>query len=170
MSHPVIPAPVRSDSRRRPVHAAVRHPDRLPRRPELAPIAERCSEEVSRRTGLRIEPTAGRPRRPGPDEPSIRIELAAEQRTRDRPRASRPAAVAPDERYDLTITTGQVLVRAAEPVGVARGLTTLTQLLAATPEATNLPGARITDAPRYAWRGLSLDLARTYLTPAKSGG
>src|SRR5262249_52485018 len=27
-----------------------------------------------------------------------------------------------------------------------------------------LPGARILDAPRYAWRGLSLDLARTFFT------
>ena len=63
------------------------------------------------------------------------------------------------------IDAGQVLVRAAKPVGVARALTTLTQLLAAAPEQMALPGARIADAPRYAWRGLSLDLARMYLAP-----
>jgi hexosaminidase len=59
-------------------------------------------------------------------------------------------------------------VRAAEPTGVARGLTTLIQLLAATPPATAgeiaVPCARILDAPRYAWRGLSLDLARTFFS------
>ena len=27
-----------------------------------------------------------------------------------------------------------------------------------------MPGARILDAPRYAWRGLSLDVARTFFT------
>ena len=30
-----------------------------------------------------------------------------------------------------------------------------------------MPGARILDAPRYAWRGLSLDLARTFFTVAE---
>ena len=29
----------------------------------------------------------------------------------------------------------------------------------------SLPGGQILDAPRYAWRGLSLDLARTFVTP-----
>ena len=163
MSHPVIPAPVRSDGA--DGHFTLRPGTQIayPAAPELAPIAERFSEEVSRRTGLRIESAARG--RPGPDEPSVRIELAEEQKLPAPQGLSPGGGSPPDERYDLTITTGQVLLRAAEPVGVARGLTTLTQLLAATPEATNLPGARITDAPRYAWRGLSLDLARTYLTP-----
>ena len=40
-----------------------------------------------------------------------------------------------DERYSLLIDVGQVVVRAAEPAGVARGLTTLIQLVAATPAA-----------------------------------
>src|SRR5262245_334352 len=39
----------------------------------------------------------------------------------------------PDERYSLSIAGAQVAVRAAEPVGVARGLTTLVQLLAVAP-------------------------------------
>jgi hypothetical protein len=38
----------------------------------------------------------------------------------------------PDERHVLEIDADQVVVRAVEPVGVARGLTTLLQLLAAT--------------------------------------
>jgi hexosaminidase len=60
------------------------------------------------------------------------------------------------------------LVRAVEPVGVARGLTTLIQLLAAAPPSRageiRLPGTRILDAPRFAWRGLSLDVARRFFT------
>src|SRR5262249_44916586 len=74
----------------------------------------------------------------------------------------------PDERHSLTIDEHQIVVRAAEPVGVARGLTTLIQLVAATPSTNagkiSLPGARILDAPRFAWRGLSLDLARRFFT------
>jgi len=165
VSHPVIPAPLRSDIAGGQFALRSGTPITYPAAPELAPIAERCCEEIRRRTGLRITPTAGR--RPEPDEPSILIELTA----RDEPGVlplpqglSPGGGKPPDERYSLTVNAGQVLVRAAEPVGVARALTTLTQLLAATPEGT-LPAARIADAPRYAWRGLSLDLARTYLTP-----
>ena len=66
------------------------------------------------------------------------------------------------------IDVGQILVRAAEPAGVARGLTTLLQLIATAPSAgtdeIRLPCARILDTPRYAWRGLSLDVARTFFT------
>ena len=74
----------------------------------------------------------------------------------------------PDERYSLVVEDGRVLLLAAEPVGVARGLATLIQLVAAAPSASaneiRVPGARILDAPRYAWRGLSLDVARTFFT------
>src|SRR5262249_60219026 len=73
-----------------------------------------------------------------------------------------------DERHSLAIDAGQVVVRAAEPAGAARGLTTLIQLLATVPATgageISVPGARIVDAPRYAWRGLSLDLARAFFT------
>jgi hexosaminidase len=78
---------------------------------------------------------------------------------------------ASDERYSLTIDEHQVLIRAAEPIGVARGLTTLIQLLATgsftSATAISLPRARILDAPRYAWRGLSLDVARCSFTVAE---
>ena len=77
------------------------------------------------------------------------------------------------ERHSLVIEEGQVVVRAAEPAGVARGLTTLLQLVATAPSASSgetgtdeirVPAARILDAPRYAWRGLSLDVARTFFS------
>jgi hexosaminidase len=73
-----------------------------------------------------------------------------------------------DERHSLVIDEHRVVVRAAQPVGVARGLSTLIQLVATAPftgaSEVALPAAQILDAPRYAWRGLSLDLARTFFT------
>jgi len=169
VSHPVIPAPVRFDGAggadgQFTLRSGT--PITYPATPELAPIAERFCEEISRRTGLRLAPAArGHPGPDDPGEPSIRVEFAAGPELPAPQGLSPTGGSPPDERYDLTITAGQVLVRAAEPVGVARALTTLTQLLAAAPGETSLPGARIEDGPRYAWRGLSLDLARTYLTP-----
>jgi hexosaminidase len=170
MSHPVIPAPVRFDVSERGGFAfrpgtAVGSADA-----GLAPMAARFCSQVTRRTGLRLAPVAGRP---APGQPGVTIELATGDDLRALPA---PAGLSPagdgsaDERYSLVIDGDQVVVRAAEPVGVARGLTTLIQLLAAAPPGRAgeiwLPAARILDAPRYAWRGLSLDLARTSLTTA----
>src|SRR5262245_9373889 len=165
--HPVIPAPVRFDSEggefpfRSGTTIAYTHTD-------VAPIVERFCLEVTRRTALRVLPMAGNP---GSDDLSVRIELASGDELGAHPS---PVGISPtgdgppDERHSLTIDEHQVVVRAAEPVGVARGLTTLIQLLAATPSTNagevSLPGARVLDAPRYAWRGLSLDLARTFFT------
>src|SRR5262245_30324404 len=125
--HPVIPAPARFDGDRggftfRSGKIAYTNPD-------VAPIAERFCLEVARRTGLRVLPKAGNP---GSDEPSVRIELASGDELGALPA---PVGVSPtgdgppDERHSLTIDERQVVVRAAEPVGVARALTTLMQLL-----------------------------------------
>jgi hexosaminidase len=163
MSHPVIPAPARFDAADGQFTLRPGTPITCPA-PDLAPIAERFCQEIAKRTGLRLASAAQH--RPGPSEPSIRIELAAGAELEDHPPGLSPAGgTPPDERYRLTITSGEIGIRAAEPVGVARALTTLTQLLAAAPGQTSLAGARIEDGPRYAWRGLSLDLSRTYLTP-----
>ncbi len=170
MTHPVIPAPARFQSQAG--RFALRSGTPIAcTATELAPIVGRFSSEVARRTGLRVAPITGRP---APGEPAVRIELAAGGELGPLPAAlgaspggGRPA----DERYSLAVGPGQVLLRAAEPVGVARGLTTLIQLLAAAPSGGTgeivLPGARIADAPRYAWRGLSLDVARTFCTPGE---
>jgi len=166
VSHAVIPAPARFDAGRgrgfvlRP-GSAVGYTA-----PGVAPIVERFCAEVARRTGLRVAPVAG-----GPGAPHVRVELVAGDELGPLPA---PLGLAPagdggaDERHSLAIDPGQVVVRAVAPVGVARALTTLVQLLATAPGAGAgeawLPAARILDAPRYAWRGLSLDVARTFFT------
>jgi hexosaminidase len=168
MSHPVIPAPLRFEAAGEREFAfrpgtTVTYADY-----GLAPMAERFCAQVTRRTGVRLVPRAGRP---VPDEPSVRDRARGRGRHPGAPRAGRSltgrrrpgrrTARAGDRRRS-------VLVRAVEPAGVARGLTTLIQLLAAAPPAgggeIRVPGARILDAPRYAWRGLSLDVARTFFT------
>jgi hexosaminidase len=135
---------------------------------EVAPIVERFCLEVTRRTGLRILPMTGNARS---NERSIMVELttADELGVLPAPRGISPMADRPsDERHSLLIDEHRVVVRAAAPVGVARGLSTLIQLLATTPSTSasevSVPATRILDAPRYAWRGLSLDLARTFFT------
>jgi hexosaminidase len=170
MSHAVIPAPVRFDAggRREFVFrpgTAVAYTAA-----GVAPVVGRFCAQIARRTGLRLAPRGGDP---VPGEPSVTIELAAgdDLRALPAPTGLRPAGDPADERYSLVIDGDQLTVRAAEPAGVARGLTTLVQLLATAPPGgageIRLAGGRILDAPRFAWRGLSLDVARRFFTPAE---
>jgi hexosaminidase len=174
MEHPVIPAPARFDVAGgrgfafQPGTVVVYSDARI------APVVGRFCAQIARRTGLRLTPVQDSV---PPDGPSVAIELAAGPEHAagpgldglPAPDGLSPAGGDPaDERYSLLIDDGRVVVRAAEPVGVARGLTTLVQLVAATPAASagqvDVPAARIGDGPRYAWRGLSLDVARTFFT------
>ena len=58
-------------------------------------------------------------------------------------------------------------VWAATPEGVFRGLTSLRQLIAAgaSDGVATLPVIEVVDGPRYAWRGLSFDVVRTFHGP-----
>ena len=173
MDHAVIPAPARFEPRGGPGFAfrpgtAVAYADTA-----VAPVAGRFCAQIAQRTGLRLVPMRGSL---APAEPSVTVELAAMDELAGLPATAGLSPGGGDpagERYSLVIEEGQVVVRAAEPVGVARGLTTLLQLVATAPSASSgetgtdeirVPAARILDAPRYAWRGLSLDVARTFFS------
>ncbi len=77
------------------------------------------------------------------------------------------------EGYDLSIASGKVEIRASAPAGLFYGIQTLFQLLP--PEIYGnkvaetvrwvLPCARITDKPRFAWRGFMLDVSRHFFSP-----
>ncbi|MFD7096183.1 beta-N-acetylhexosaminidase [Streptomyces xanthophaeus] len=77
-----------------------------------------------------------------------------------------------EEGYGLTVSPHSVLLRAADPTGLLRGVQTLRQLLppealgpagaAVRRERWDLPCAEITDIPRHRWRGLMIDVARHF--------
>ncbi len=65
-----------------------------------------------------------------------------------------------DESYTLDITASKATLRAPNVVGVLRGLETLLQLLNRDADGFFLPVVSIHDRPRFAWRGLMIDVAR----------
>jgi len=69
------------------------------------------------------------------------------------------------ERYRLDVSSTGAEVVASDPEGIHRGLTTLRQLV--DPRTRTVPAVSIVDGPRYAWRGLSLDVGRTFLPVAE---
>lgn len=71
------------------------------------------------------------------------------------------------EGYQLTVTSTAATLEAPTAYGLANGIATLRQLLpaAAGQAPLTIPALTITDRPRYAYRGLMIDIARHYRTP-----
>ncbi|GAA1772737.1 beta-N-acetylhexosaminidase [Luedemannella helvata] len=77
------------------------------------------------------------------------------------------------EAYELVTDGSVVTISAATPAGLFRGVQTLRQLLPATVERRSpgegpwtVPGVRIVDRPRFAYRGVMLDVARHFFPVA----
>lgn len=80
-----------------------------------------------------------------------------------------PAGLAPelrDEAYRLEVDADRVTLRAPAGAGLFRGAVTLQQLArgdgAGAHARTQIPPAVVVDHPRFAWRGLSVDLGRHF--------
>lgn len=74
--------------------------------------------------------------------------------------SDRHAASLPAEGYRLTVTPDSILLTGRD-AGLFYGMQTLLQLLS---DQTTIPCLTITDAPRYGYRGLMLDVSRHFFT------
>ena len=84
---------------------------------------------------------------------------------------SRRDTVLGDEGYRLTVKSGSVQIKANGPAGLFYGVQTLLQLLPAEIESPtvqrvrwSIPAGSITDYPRFAWRGMMLDVSRNFFS------
>jgi len=69
-----------------------------------------------------------------------------------------------DESYRLVVTEQRAQLSAPAPLGVLRGLETFRQLIVTTAEGRRVaPVVDIEDHPRFAWRGLHLDVSRHWM-------
>lgn len=78
-----------------------------------------------------------------------------------------------EERYELTITADLVKLVAYRPVGLFRGVQTIRQLLPPSIESSSVQAGpwqmatgTIRDRPRFAWRGVMLDVGRHFFSVA----
>jgi len=68
-----------------------------------------------------------------------------------------------DESYTLEVTPTGAKLHAATPLGTLHGLQTFLQLVVITPDGFAVPAVNIQDQPRFAWRGLMIDVARHFM-------
>jgi hexosaminidase len=159
---PIIPAPLRvtpgAGALRLGPDITVGHRD-----PALAAVTEWFRAELRRRTGIRARATPG-------GSGVVTVGLGGIP-GHPAPLGIHPVGRPCDESYALTIGADGAAVLAPEPAGAARALTSLLQLAAATPPDADgrltLAAQDVTDAPRFAWRGLSLDVVRRFFPPAR---
>lgn len=79
-----------------------------------------------------------------------------------------------DEAYRIVVTTSTVTLTAANDTGARWAVQTLRQLFPArvyhpahSDTLWQLPACQISDEPRFGWRGVMLDVARHFFTPAE---
>ena len=70
------------------------------------------------------------------------------------------------EAYGLQVTPHRITVSATTAAGLFYGAVTLWQLLPPGSDRGQIPAQTIRDAPKYPWRGLMLDSARHFQSPA----
>ena len=82
-----------------------------------------------------------------------------------------PVAQLGKEGYTLESSTKGVVITANEPAGLFYGMQTLLQLMPKEVESKiavtaswTVPAVKITDYPRFGWRGLMLDVSRNFFT------
>ena len=71
--------------------------------------------------------------------------------------------VGEDESYTLDVTSHEARLNAAEPLGVLRGMETFLQIVHQGPQGFVADAVEIQDRPRFAWRGLMLDVSRHWM-------
>ncbi|MBR2173510.1 family 20 glycosylhydrolase [Sphingopyxis sp.] len=108
--------------------------------------ATRLGSDIQRQTGLIFDPAKP---------VAVRSTCRSSQDGADR-----------GEAYRLTVENEGVSIDADGPTGVLRAYASLRQLAGLSPAGIAIAHQTITDAPRFAWRGVMLDPARHFISVA----
>ena len=111
---------------------------------------ERFIAEVSRETGMRLKPTAAQ-------DGNATLVINAEHGS------EAVEKLGEDESYELAVSESGVKLSAANPLGILHGLQTFLQLVETDTDGFSLPVLTIKDQPRFAWRGLLIDVGRHFI-------
>ena len=102
---------------------------------------------LSRQTGIAIVP--------GGHAAQLRIEIATQ--------AGAYPNLTDDESYQLDVTPSGARITARSNWGALRGMETFAQLVSPSATGFQVPAVHIEDRPRFAWRGLMLDVSRHWM-------
>ena len=117
----------------------------------LGAALDRFVERVARQTGIFM--TA--PRLAGGAGATLRVECPGER--------SEYPALGVDESYTLDVSAEGARIQSVTVWGTLHALATFAQLIGPGPQGWEVPAIHIEDRPRFAWRGLMLDVSRHWM-------
>jgi hexosaminidase len=106
--------------------------------------------ELSHETGMRLKATPG-------EESNATLQIQSEHGSET------VQKLGEDESYELTISDSGARLSASNPIGILHGLQTFLQLVETDSDGFVVPIATIKDRPRFAWRGLLIDVGRHFI-------
>jgi len=114
----------------------------------LDSAVQRFVQQMSGLTGIPFRPTPGAP---------ATLQIHADH--------GRDAVqkLGEDESYTLTVSGSGAQLNAPTTLGVLRGLATFLQLVEITPNGFAAPAVTVKDEPRFAWRGMLIDVSRHFI-------
>ena len=118
--------------------------------PRIVAAAGRLPRRLTRQTGVPISKAAGEAATA-----TLVIECKGPGERVQSPRE--------DESYRLDVTPLQARIAAPTPVGALHGIETFLQLVAPGQGGFAVPAVHVEDTPRFAWRGLMIDVSRHFL-------
>src|SRR6202158_5108470 len=113
---------------------------------------QRFVAELSRQTGMFLK------QKPGDSASTTLLIHVAHGR-------ERVQRLGEDESYELVINPSGAKLTAPGPLGILHGLQTFLQLVETTTNGFAVPVVTIKDQPRFAWRGLLIDVGRHFIPP-----
>ena len=120
--------------------------------PRLDRAASRFLAQLQRQTGLLFA------QQPARDSAKATLVIRTDHASKD------IQELGEDESYTLEVTTSGAKLNAATPLGILRGLQTFLQLVQVTPDGFSAAAVTIKDQPRFAWRGLLIDVGRHFIS------
>jgi hexosaminidase len=119
------------------------------------PLLERAAERLARRLAVETGIPVRAERTPSSEQAVLRIHAPAAD----------PGFLTldADESYSLEVSPRGADLWSPGTAGVLRGLATLAQLVSPTADGYGLRAASVRDRPRFAWRGLMMDVSRHFV-------
>jgi hexosaminidase len=111
---------------------------------------QRFLAQLSRQTGMLLNPTSAQP---GNATLLIQAEHSSEPVER----------LGENESYELSVSESGAKLTAPNPLGILHGLQTFLQLVDTGAHGFSVSAVTIKDQPRFAWRGLLIDVGRHYI-------
>jgi hexosaminidase len=111
---------------------------------------QRFVADLSRQTGIPFRPS-------GVHSPNPTLQIIADHAS------EKVQRLGEDESYQLTVSGTGARLAAPNTLGILHGLQTFLQLVEINSSGFAVPAATIDDRPRFAWRGLLIDVARHFI-------